>query len=316
MSMNNSNGTIGNQTRDFPACSAETQPTASPRASLYINYFPFLVTISTTRQLPVIFPLSKWCMFGQGFSSCWPTKNTDRRTDSPKERKFTDSGSRWRRIIHLLVVQNLAMRLCKRQIYFSTALWKLNSQICVYLYAYPNSMSASYTDWGFFTLIEVFSCFFLTCKANAWIKLAKTGHGQYSLLFGCYLCCSMQCSCVNVYCHRVTTQLQLINTSYHISLSLQKSSQISIAYDVDCESLNIACIIVCWAAVLNTYRQTLHITLMFYYGEPLLRKLMSPTWGMCKLEFVFNRNLPKLKSFYKFQFRYHFKKSRKFHNFK
>jgi hypothetical protein len=30
-------------------------------------------------------------------------------------------------------------------------------------------------------------------------------------LFGCYLCCSVYCLCVNVYCHRVTTQLQLIN---------------------------------------------------------------------------------------------------------
>jgi hypothetical protein len=30
------------------------------------------------------------------------------------------------------------------------------------------------------------------------------------------LCCSMYCLYVNVYCHRVTTQLQLINTlSYH-----------------------------------------------------------------------------------------------------
>jgi hypothetical protein len=31
------------------------------------------------------------------------------------------------------------------------------------------------------------------------------------VLFGCYLCCSMYCLCVNVYGHRVTTQLQLIN---------------------------------------------------------------------------------------------------------
>jgi hypothetical protein len=34
------------------------------------------------------------------------------------------------------------------------------------------------------------------------------------VLFGCYLCCSMYCLCVNVYCHRMTTQLQLINISY------------------------------------------------------------------------------------------------------
>jgi hypothetical protein len=36
------------------------------------------------------------------------------------------------------------------------------------------------------------------------------------VLFG-YLCCSMYCLCVNVYCHRVTTQLQLINILYHVS---------------------------------------------------------------------------------------------------
>jgi len=33
--------------------------------------------------------------------------------------------------------------------------------------------SFSYPDWGF-------SCFFLNCKANARVKLAKTGHGPHS----------------------------------------------------------------------------------------------------------------------------------------
>jgi len=78
----------------------------------------------------------------------------------------------------------------------------------------------------FRTLTKVFPCFFLTCKANARVKLAKTGYGPHSstlvcicvvrllfVLFG-YLCCSMYCLCVNVYCHRVTTQLQLISISY------------------------------------------------------------------------------------------------------
>jgi hypothetical protein len=70
-----------------------------------------------------------------------------------------------------------------------------------------------------FTLTEVFPCFFLGCKANARLKLAKTGHGPHSttlvvfVLFGCYLYCSIYYLCVNVYCHRVTTQLQLINIS-------------------------------------------------------------------------------------------------------
>jgi hypothetical protein len=35
----------------------------------------------------------------------------------------------------------------------------------------------------FLTLTEVFRCFFLSCKANARVKLAKTGHGpHYSTL--------------------------------------------------------------------------------------------------------------------------------------
>ena len=69
----------------------------------------------------------------------------------------------------------------------------------------------------FLTLTEVFPCFFLSRKANARVKFAKTGHGPHSsivfVLFGCYLCCSTYCLCVNVYCHQVTTRWQLINVS-------------------------------------------------------------------------------------------------------
>ena len=32
----------------------------------------------------------------------------------------------------------------------------------------------------FLTLTEVFPCFFLSCKANSRVKLAKTGHGPHS----------------------------------------------------------------------------------------------------------------------------------------
>ena len=32
----------------------------------------------------------------------------------------------------------------------------------------------------FLTLTEVFPCFFLSCKANARVKLAKKGHGPHS----------------------------------------------------------------------------------------------------------------------------------------
>jgi hypothetical protein len=37
------------------------------------------------------------------------------------------------------------------------------------------------------------------------------------VLFGCYLCCSRYYLFVNVYCHRVTTKLQLINISFFIT---------------------------------------------------------------------------------------------------
>jgi hypothetical protein len=32
----------------------------------------------------------------------------------------------------------------------------------------------------FLTLTKVFPCFFLSCKANVWVKLVKTGHGPHS----------------------------------------------------------------------------------------------------------------------------------------
>ena len=32
----------------------------------------------------------------------------------------------------------------------------------------------------FLNLTEVFPCFFLSFKANAWVKLTKTGHGPHS----------------------------------------------------------------------------------------------------------------------------------------
>ena len=76
------------------------------------------------------------------------------------------------------------------------------------------------------TLTEVFPCFFLGCKVNVRVILAKTGHGPHSskivvlfyVLFVLY--CSMNCLCVNVYCHRVTTQLQLTNISISISFGV------------------------------------------------------------------------------------------------
>ena len=81
------------------------------------------------------------------------------------------------------------------------------------------------SDWGFssltevfLTLTEVFPCFFLSCKANARVKLAKTGHGPHCsklvvicvlLLLFVLFCVLFVCKFVLYYCHRVTTQLKL-----------------------------------------------------------------------------------------------------------
>jgi hypothetical protein len=65
----------------------------------------------------------------------------------------------------------------------------------------------------FLTLTEVFPWLFLSCKANARVKTRKDVARPALFHISCYLCCSVYCLCVNVYCHRVTTQLQLINIS-------------------------------------------------------------------------------------------------------
>ena len=60
------------------------------------------------------------------------------------------------------------------------------------------------------TMTNVFPCFFLSCKANATVQLAKTGHGAHSSkMFGLFyillvLCCSVYCLCVNVHCTAAT----------------------------------------------------------------------------------------------------------------
>jgi hypothetical protein len=47
------------------------------------------------------------------------------------------------------------------------------------------------------TLTEVFPCFFVNCKANARVYLAKTGHGPHSSkLVNCVVLCIVLVDCV------------------------------------------------------------------------------------------------------------------------
>jgi len=47
------------------------------------------------------------------------------------------------------------------------------------------------------TLTEFFPCFFLSCKANARVLLAKTGHGPHSSqLVNCVVLCIVCVDCV------------------------------------------------------------------------------------------------------------------------
>jgi hypothetical protein len=65
---------------------------------------------------------------------------------------------------------------------------------------------------------------FFSCKANARLKLEKTGHGSHSstlvvicvvrLLFVLF-CLLFMYKCVLYYCHQVTTQLELTNITYY-----------------------------------------------------------------------------------------------------
>ena len=78
----------------------------------------------------------------------------------------------------------------------------------------------SFLTWLRFILpwLRVFRAFFLSCKANSRLKVAKTGHGPHSstLILICvvrllFVLFYVLFVCVNVYCHRLTTQLQLTN---------------------------------------------------------------------------------------------------------
>jgi hypothetical protein len=60
--MKNSNDTIGNRTRDLPACSAVPQPTAPPRDPMSARYVRFAVMI-LERKIPLLKSEVVRCVF-------------------------------------------------------------------------------------------------------------------------------------------------------------------------------------------------------------------------------------------------------------
>ena len=72
-----------------------------------------------------------------------------------------------------------------------------------------------YCSMYLFVLFCVFICVVLCINLCCSMYLFVLFYVFICVVLCIYLCCSMYCLCVNVYCHRVTTQLQLINISYH-----------------------------------------------------------------------------------------------------
>ena len=103
----------------------------------------------------------------------------------------------------------------------------LYALFCIFCFQRPNWHSPT-------TLTEVFPCFFLSCKANARVYLAKTGHGPHSsklvncgvlciVCVDCVVLCTVLRKCVLYYCHRVATQLQLNISSSQTQCQMQKT---------------------------------------------------------------------------------------------
>ena len=112
--------------------------------------------------------------------------------------------------------------------------WMCEAYVIMWVWIWWVTAFLDYPDWGF-------SVLFLSCKANARVKLAKSGHGPHLfriivfcvvlvivlcyclyavllllcctvIVLLCYcLCCPMYWLCVLYHCHRVLTQLQLTN---------------------------------------------------------------------------------------------------------
>jgi hypothetical protein len=85
---------------------------------------------------------------------------------------------------------------------------------CMFMYLHRSNWQTSAT------LTEVFPCFFLSCKANARVKPAKAGHCPHSSKIFVLFYLLFVCKCVLYYCHRVATQLQLVNIMSYIIMMM------------------------------------------------------------------------------------------------
>ena len=94
--MKNSNDTIGNRTRDLPTCSAVPQPTAPPRAPLYIILL--LLFVNKIDQLPLA---SIW----SSYSKILEAHTTRLPINTRKDDKICISLSKFRSIFHCATLQ-------------------------------------------------------------------------------------------------------------------------------------------------------------------------------------------------------------------